>query len=288
VPGPVPAPGPRATEAVYLRVYKDGTLLSGKAGDEALWDGSREVLLLVDAGRDLQPADPPSVPIGDPEPPPVALTITELGEALAVTAASIQQELAHYPTANGAFVLDDLDIEIPVGFGVDRLGQLRVNVGATGTADPAGRLRLRVKPLLEPPEPRSVTAPQALDTLDTLSPELIAKLQAQRVYSVGDLLRISRNPAGRQALDALGVPDVDGVRGRAEVIALPTIPSRVAESLVQVGVADPKAFVVADADTLAERLSERLGERLAADDVLAWQARTRPLVTVPRTEPDAG
>src|SRR4051812_3642060 len=292
---PVPVvPALPTVETIWLSVWRGEELLPGKETKEFEWDGSREVLLVVDAGLEPAPepapeADPAPTPAPDPVPPaataePPALTITELGEALAATAASIQQELAHYPTANGAFVLDDLDIEIPAGFGVDRLGQLRVNVGGNAGAEPAGRLRLRVKPLLEPPEPRSVTAPQPLEALAALGAETIAKLEAERVYSVGDLLRISRNAAGRKALDELGVPDLDGLRGRAEVVALPTVPSRVAESLVQVGVTDPKAFVAADPGVLAQRLSERLGERLEATDVSAWQTRTRPLVVVPRVE----
>ena len=278
-PDPVPLPGPRAEEIVHLAVYRGDALLPAKDTGDTRWDGRPEVVLLVDAGRPTPPAPDPEP---EAEPEPVALTITELGEALAVTAASIQQELAHYPTANGAFVLDDLDIEIPAAFGVDRLGQLRVDVGApaNGASAPAGRLRLRVKPLLEPPEPRSVTAPQALDALAVLSTDVIAKLHAQRVYTVGDLLRISRNPAGRKALDELGVPLVEGLRARAEVVALPTVPSRIAESLVRVGVFDPKAFVDADATQLAERLSEHVGERLDVAQVIAWQARTRPLVTI--------
>lgn len=267
---------------IHLVVLRDGRELRNPRG--TAWDGRSETALLVEAGLESPPAEPVPEPSPSAEPEavapasPIALTVAELGEALAATAASIQQELAHYPTANGAFVLDDLDVEIPAGFAVDRLGQLRVRVGADEAPESSGRLRLRVKPLLEPPANRSVTAPQSLDTLDALSPELISRLEAERVYSVGDLLRVSRNAAGRKALDELGVPDVSALRGRAEVVALPTVPNRVGESIVRVGIAEPRDFVAADPALLAEQLTAELGESLDAKAVLAWQQRTRPLV----------
>ena len=102
------------------------------------------------------------------------------------------------------------------------------------------------------------------------------------MYSVGDLLRVSRNPAGRRALEELGVRDLAAVRGRAEVIALPSVPPRIAETLVGIGVHEPKQLLDADPEVLAKDLQERLGERLDPEDVAAWQRRTRPLLELER------
>jgi hypothetical protein len=271
-PPPVP---PRAERPVYLKVLRAGAVLAESG--EARWDGRPEVALLVDAGSERPPSPPPGRPgpVADRTP---EVTITELGEALAATAASIQQELAHYPTEKGTFFLDDLDVEIPVGFGVDTLGQLRVRMASDAEQESAGRLRLRVKPLLEPPGARSATAPQPLESLGALQPEVIERLQAERVYSVGDLLRVSRNAAGAQALEQLGVQDVAAVRSRAEVVALPSLPPMVAESLVGAGIHEPKAFVTADPAELAGLLETRLGQPMSVQDVTAWQESTRPLV----------
>jgi len=253
-------------------------VLPASAG--AQWDGRPEAVLVVDAGLSAPTPPPPGRP-GPTAPPEqtAALTITELGEALAATAASIQQELAHYPTDRGAFMLEDLDVEIPVGFGVDTLGQLRVRVAGEEQQASAGRLRLRVKPL-EGPIQRSVTAPQPLESLDSLSPEVIERLQAERVYSVGDLLRVSRNAAGQNALEQLGVENLPAVRARAEVVALPSIPPVVAESLVSAGITEPREFLAADPAELAERLQSKLGQVVQAQDIAAWQEGTRPLVVL--------
>ncbi|MGZ8649345.1 MAG: hypothetical protein ACXW08_12080 [Solirubrobacteraceae bacterium] len=284
LPGPMrPVPAP-VERPVYLKVLRDGAVLP--ASGDARWDGRPEVALMVDAGA---PAAPPP-PLGGPRSTGSApeLTITELGEALAVTAASIQQELAHYPTEKGTFVLDDLDVELPVGFGVDSLGQLRVRMASEEQQESAGRLRLRVKPLLEAPGARSATAPQPLESLGALRPEVIERLQAERVYSVGDLLRVSRNVAGARALEALGVENLASVRGRAEVVALPSVPPVVAESLVLAGIHEPKAFVAADPAELAGRLQAQLGQPMSAKDVAGWQASTRPFVLLHRpSEEDA-
>jgi hypothetical protein len=278
---PGPRPEPPRLAPVHLMVLRDGEVLPSP--NASRWDGHREVALLVDAGVAPDPAPaPPPPPRPSPERPataePAALTIAELGEALAATAASIQQELAHYPTSKGAFVLDDLDVELPVGFSVDVLGQLRVRIAGEEQQTSAGRLRLRMKPLLEPPEARSVTAPQGLETLGALSPETVSRLESERIYSVGDLLRVSRNAVGRRALEQLGIRDVAAVRERAEVVALPTLPPAVGEALVKAGVTRPAEFVATDAKVLAERLRGTHGEPVAAEDVQAWQLRTRRVI----------
>jgi hypothetical protein len=176
-------------------------------------------------------------------------------------------------------MLEDLDVEIPVGFGVDTLGQLRVRVAGEEQQASAGRLRLRVTPL-EGRIQRSVTAPQPLESLESLRPEVIERLQAERVYSIGDLLRVSRNAAGQRALEQLGVEDVPAVRARAEVIALPSVPPVVAESLVSAGITEPRQFVAADPAELAERLQSKLGQAVREQDIAAWQEGTRPLVVL--------
>lgn len=254
------------------------------AGEQVLADtfATPEVDRAAGRSERVLTVDTAALPAPMPPAPEPDLTVSEVGESLAATVASIQQELAHYPMALGTFVVDDLEVDIPVRYRVDGLGQLRVRIGGATAAESGGSLRLRVKPVLEPPEPRSVTAPQPLTALDALSDDALSRLEAHRVYSVDDLLRVSRNAAGRRALEALGVPDVDGLVGRAEVIALPTVPATVTTELVKLGIDQPKAFVEADPSRLAKKLNQGLADDVDAGDVTAWQELTRPLVALPR------
>jgi hypothetical protein len=266
--------GGDARPDVYFKVLEGDRLLRSTF-DEPERDvaaGDSERVLAVDPGPDLPPP---------PEPQAPALTVSEVGEALAATVASVQQELAHYPMAKGTFVLDELAVDVPVHYSVDPLGQLRVRLDGTGDGK-TSTLRLRIKPVLEPPGSRSVTAPQPLSTLGVLPADTIRRLEAHRVFSVDDLLRVGRNAAGRRALEDLGVPSLDAALERGRVVALPSLPRPIAESLVAVGVNRPGDFLEADPDRLAGKLSERLGEPVDPADIVAWQDRTRPLVVLER------
>jgi hypothetical protein len=266
--------GGDALPDVYFKVLEGDRLLRSTFDqpERNLPAGGSERVLTVDAGP-----GPPATP----EPAAAALTVSEVGEALAATVASVQQELAHYPMAKGTFVLDELAVDMPVHYSTDPLGQLRVRLDGTGDGT-ASTLRLRIKPVLEPPEPRSVTAPQPLSALGALPDDAIRRLEAHRVFSVDDLLRVGRNAAGRRALEDLGVPGLDGALERARVVALPSLPRPIAESLVAAGVGRPGEFLEADPDRLARKLSERLGEPVTRADVVTWQDRTRPLVALER------
>src|SRR4051794_35808076 len=56
------------------------------------------------------------------------VAIHELGESLAATVASVQGEMARYNTALGTYVLDEIDISIPVMLRVTKLGQVMARV----------------------------------------------------------------------------------------------------------------------------------------------------------------
>jgi hypothetical protein len=243
--------------------------------DGAPGDGPPDPVVPVPIPAPLPgPLPRPLPPVAPPPPDP---TVSELGENLAASVASIQQELAHYPMSNVGYLVDELAIELPAGYWIDALGQLRVRLEG---GDTSGRLRLQVKPVLGDPPPRSVTAPQPLAALGTLPPDALERLAALRVFSVDDLLRVSRNAAGLRGLEQLGVPDVEAVLGRAELIALPSLPAPVAESLAAVGVDGPRAFLDGDPAQLAGALTDRLGQPVKPDDVRAWQERSRPLIAI--------
>lgn len=236
------------------------------------WDvltGESEVVIEVGA------------PPGPPESTEVALH--ELGESLAVTVASVQDELARYPTALGAYLLDEIDLNVPVHLRVDELGQMMATVVQTETPDSTiGQLHLRLRPILGASQPPRVGSGRSLAALDALSPEAISRLEAQRIFSVDDLLRVARNPSGRSALASLDLePDLQIVLSRADVLTLPMLPDPVAETLLQIGVEAPADFVNGDATALAGALAEKLQQPVAVEDVESWQREVGEALTLP-------
>src|SRR4051812_44105590 len=95
---------------------------------------------LSDAGALGGEADPAVIPLS------AEVAIHELGESLAATVASVQGEMARYNTALGTYVLDEIDISIPVMLRVTKLGQIMARVTDSQTPDSAvGQIRLRLK-----------------------------------------------------------------------------------------------------------------------------------------------
>src|SRR5205085_9892360 len=117
-------------------------------------------------GKEVEPSPVPSneplssnapalpegpAPTDEPAPtavgPSAEVAIHELGESLAATIASVQGELARYNTALGTYVLDEIDVSIPVMLRVTKLGQVLARVTDTQTPDSA------VGPIRLPPTP---------------------------------------------------------------------------------------------------------------------------------------
>ncbi len=69
---------------------------------------------------------PPQTPLTSSASTEVALH--ELGESLVTSAVTVQRELRRYGEANGAFMLEDLEMELPVKLRVDSLGQMMAEV----------------------------------------------------------------------------------------------------------------------------------------------------------------
>jgi hypothetical protein len=220
----------------------------------------------------------PAVSAGSTE-----VALHELGESIAVTVASVQEELARYPNDLGAYVLDEVDLNVPVQLRVDELGQVKATVvEGEAPSSTVGQLHLRLRPILGASQNPPPTSVRPLDTLGALSPQEIARLEAERVFSVDDLMRVARNASGRAALTKFGLEtDLERVLDRAEVLSLPMLPAPVAESLLQVGVEAPADFVNEDPAKLAESLSERLGQTLSTEDVSSWQSKVGEVLAFP-------
>ncbi|HVF48512.1 MAG TPA: hypothetical protein VNA19_00415 [Pyrinomonadaceae bacterium] len=227
--------------------------------------------------------------------PSTEVAIHELGESIAATIATVQQELARYPNPLGAYVLDEVDLSIPILMRVDSFGQVLARVTEKQTTDSiVGQMRLKMKPVLGARVPPPVVSGQTLESLGVLSPEAILMLQAQRIFSVDDLLRVTRTTSGRVALSKvdLGAP-VDTVMNRIDVMRLPMLTPEIGASLLRIGVEKPTDILEMDAERLAENLQNEIKVPIPTEEVARWQQElqefVRPTLPAPtRPETDGG
>ncbi len=219
--------------------------------------------------------DEPSVDGVEPAviPASAEVAIHELGESLAATVASVQGEMARYNTALGTYVLDEIDISIPVMLRVTKLGQVLARVTDTQASDSAvGQIRLRLKPSTgAAPVPTPSGASQPLNTIELISREALARLEGDRIFSVGDLLRVAATAAGREALarEVFGLT-LQPVLDRAALMSLP-LPSGVSTLLVKLGLNSPEQFVKSDPTRLADSIRSLARLPVQPSDVSQWQ-----------------
>jgi Domain of unknown function (DUF4332) len=214
------------------------------------------------------------------------VTLHELGESIAADLGAMQNELARYPFSFGSYVVDRMELEVPVGLRVDPLGQMLATV-TDGSGDGAGggTLRFALSPVRGGREEPGPTSGRNVEDLGALSADDLARLRQHRVYGVNDLLRVAERPAGRQALQGLGLSaNLDDVLARARVLCLPVLPEPVARVVLSAGVASPEQFQAADPAKLAPLLSKELGQPVEPDDVAQWQADVGDLLRIPRPE----
>jgi hypothetical protein len=227
--------------------------------------------------RSGEPGPTGPMPSDDFDPTVIPLSaevaIHELGESLAATVASVQGEMARYNTALGTYVLDEIDISIPVMLRVTKLGQVMARVTDSQTPDSAvGQIRLRLKPSTgTSPVPTPNGAAQPLQTIDLITREALARLAEERVFSVGDLLRVASTAAGREALarEVFGY-DLQGVLDRAALISLP-LPAGVGTLLLKLGVTSPEQFLKSDPAQLADTMRGYADLPVSASDIFQWQ-----------------
>ncbi|MEG3437136.1 hypothetical protein V0288_08400 [Pannus brasiliensis CCIBt3594] len=208
------------------------------------------------------------------------VVLKELGESVADSVASLQRELSRYPSTLGAFVLDEMELNIPVSMRVDDIGQLMVTVidGDTLPKSRVGRLRLRFKPVLGTHEPLPTIAEQSLETLNCLSPEEIQLLNSRRIFTVDDVLRVTNHASGRQGLYAMGLKtEIERLRNRAFLRSLSVLPADIVDALFLLDIDSLDRFLGLSAPTLTEQLRkvDRLSQSLTSDKVRSLQEEVR-------------
>lgn len=180
-----------------------------------------------------------------------------LGDSIASSAVAVQRDLCSYRTECGGFVLDELDLIVPVIVRLDALGQLMASIPEPNVPT-AGQLRLRVK-FATADGPPQVTSGRPLREL-ALLPDDIDLLEKMQLFTVEDLLRIGRNVAGIRALERLTTAlPIRQILGRAELSAVGA-PRRLFEIVGRL-----EAFIAAEAEKYATELA------VPIDDVRRWQ-----------------
>lgn len=239
--------------------------------------GEIEVKLEVELFRELMdggaPGQGPTTQSGSS----VEVALHEFGQSVAVTVASVQRELSRYPNAIGTYVLDEIDLSIPVQVRVDMFGQVLTTVAQGDITNQAvGNIHMRLRPVPGLAAPPPEIADQPLDMLG-LPREVIEQLKARRIFSVEDLLRVSSTPTGRLNLETELMPFVNlgSVISSASLLTMPGVPQAIGVALVHLGYTSVEGFANMDSDRLASELAEFLRQRVTADDVWYWQKQVR-------------
>jgi hypothetical protein len=229
------------------------------------------------------PIDPRPLPGPQPAPQPnptaapsTEVVLHELGESIAAAVGKIQQELARYTNALGSYVMDEMEVSIPIRMRVDDLGQTLVAVDQAGQNGSSLRLRLKPVPPVIQAQPASTTQP--LESLG-LTADQVAKLKEHRVFSVDDLQRVARNVAGQEALAKVTPGQLAAALDKAQLLSLPMLPPAIATALVRSGIATPADFVKQEPVALAKKLSDELKVAITADDVKKWQSQVDQSIT---------
>lgn len=272
-PGFGPEPGYPYRPDLFFKLFQGPRLLKSTEETVRFSSNAGEISLVVDVGSANGAADSTEV------------ALHELGESVAATVTSVQKELDRHPSPLGTYLLEDVDLNIPLLMRVDSLGQVRASV-VVSDAPPAsiGQMRMRLRPAVGvPPPPPPALVDEPLGTLgDVLSAQAIAKLEQERIFSVNDLMRVASTASGRTALEKLGLgAELNAVFDRAAVLALPVVTAPVAEALFEMGVEKPADLVGVDPAQLAAILSTKLEQTVTLEDVKVWQDGARVVSSVP-------
>lgn len=275
---------------IYFKIYYGRNLIKTTQDTPLRNVGPGEIRaeLSVELFVELMDSGGPSLPSPTQTGPSVEVALHELGQSIAVTVASVQRELSRYPNTVGTYVLDEIDLSIPVQVRVDSLGQVLTTVAQGDITNKAvGNIHLRLRPVLGAVTPPPIIADQSLDTLG-LPEEAVAKLKSQRIFSVEDLLRVSSTGAGRTSLEnqLTEYGDPSKVLDSAALLTMPRVPSTISESLLKLGYTRTEDFMTADRRALAAKLTEQLGQPVSADDVWYWQNELQQASRVPLPSAD--
>lgn len=205
-------------DLITFAVYQGDQLLSPVASSVSWRPSAIMAAAIVLGDAAIEVAVAPQQPIH------AEVGLHELTGGISAVIASMQQQLAVYSSDLGTFVVDTLELTLPVHMRVDQLGQVMATVVGGNDSSTATSLHLQIRPVAA-----SSTAPpltrEPLTTLRMLSDVAIAQLQSLRVFSIDDLLPRFADCSGPKCAcrpEAGGGPQCPAERGSAAGAAAAT------------------------------------------------------------------
>ncbi|MCL4251671.1 MAG: hypothetical protein KJ065_26200 [Anaerolineae bacterium] len=208
------------------------------------------------------------------------LTILELGESVVQALIGVQRTLARSADEAGRYLMDEVELDMPVKL---RIGpDEQVLVSPSEGDEPAHqltRVRLKLRPA-EQDEAVGLPLPAGTDRPLTVLPDLaqtvIQRLNALRIFSIGDFLRGTSTVRGYEMMMHLDMDfDLDKAIDQAKLVASPEMPYVLAEDLLQHGVNSRLEFAKLTSGQLKSAVSDRLVEIMGMDEIVRIQAVIR-------------
>ncbi|MCC6278460.1 MAG: hypothetical protein IT289_11155 [Oligoflexia bacterium] len=225
---------------------------------------------------------------GDPTTPPNSgnsggpnittgeVVLHELGESIALSLSSVQNELTKYQNGTAAFLVDEIDIVLPIKARVDNLGQIVASVADSEKAGPGvGQFRLKVRPVVGAQVPLMLEKHEPIESLD-LPAETIETLKKNRIFSVDDFQRVTNKAGGLEALKKVnGQVDWKTKIGKSGLVASKVLPREISKLFDKAGIKDVEEFVDKDPKALSDKLSEATGMIVEPEAIKVLQDKER-------------
>ncbi|MBI5670122.1 MAG: hypothetical protein HZC41_19165 [Chloroflexi bacterium] len=221
------------------------------------------------------------------------LTIQELGESLVQALTGVQRSLAGSATEAGRYLMNEVELDVPVRLRVGPDGQVLVTPAESD--DPPHqltRIRLTVRPA-EADEAIGLPLPAGTDrplsVIPNLAEVVIQRLNSLHLYTIGDFLRVTSTVRGYRMMAQLGLDfDLDKTIEQAKLVASPEMPHVLAEDLLRHGVNSRVDFARLKREQLPQVISDRLLEIIGLDEIIRIQEaiRAQPDVIFGSATPD--
>ncbi|MCC6612868.1 MAG: hypothetical protein IT320_05270 [Anaerolineae bacterium] len=208
------------------------------------------------------------------------LTILELGESVVQALTGVQQTLARSADDAGRYLMDEVELDVPVRLRIGPDGQVLVSPAeGDEPAHQLTRIRLKLRPA-EQDESVGLPLPTGTDrpltVLSELVPIVIQRLNDLRIFTVGDFLRTTSTVRGYALLSKLDMDfDLDKTIDQAKLVASPEMPYVLAEDLLQHNVNSRVEFAKLSPAQLKASVSDRLLEIMGMDEITRIQAVIR-------------
>jgi hypothetical protein len=208
------------------------------------------------------------------------ITILELGESIVQALTGVQQKLARSADDAGRYLMDEVEMDVPVRLRIGADGQTYVTPAeGDEPAHVLTRIRLKLRPAEQDESvglPPPAGSDRPMSVIPTLSEDTIKQLIGLHLFTIGDFLRATSTVRGYELLAQLKIDfDLDLTIDQAKLIASPEMSYVLAEDLLRHGINSRAEFARLSKDELQQAISERVIEVLGHEEILRIQASIR-------------